>query len=309
MTSTLEPAPESNVQGAPRTGGVRFAPSPTGHFHLGNLRTAWVSAQLAEALTLPWVVRFEDIDKPRVQPWARTSQFNDMLDLGLAPDFELLQSDFEGRHWNLFTRAVQSDQVYPCDCSRREVQLAIASAPHDGVAPVYTGRCRHLPPHRELAASESLAWRFRCAREDGADDFIVARSGLDLTSGLPSRPSFVPAYHWACAIDDYDGGYAWLVRSVDLMPAAISQRAIHTWLCDVLGARSAARIFHTSLVVDNSGHRLEKGVTLAELMAAEISSDELILRFERSFRFPNLPGQSDLAEALAELPLRELGIV
>jgi glutamyl-tRNA synthetase len=310
--SALADAFESRPYGAPRTGGVRFAPSPTGHFHLGNLRTAWISAQLAEATGLPWVVRFEDIDKPRVQSWARTSQFNDMLSLGLAPDFEILQSDFEERHWYLFTRAVASGQVYPCDCSRREVQLAIASAPHDGIAPFYSGRCRGLPRDRAFAASETLAWRFRGARADGADDFIVARSGMTLVDGLPSRASFVPAYHWACAIDDYDGGYAWLVRSVDLLPAAVSQRAIHSWLCTLEGVRPAARILHTSLVVDNSGHRLEKrtaGVTLAEIVASGVSSDELLLRFERSFRFPETAGRGDLSEGLAELPLRDLGFV
>ena len=301
----------SNVQisSAPRTGGVRFAPSPTGHFHVGNLRTAWISHELARFLQLPWIVRYEDIDKPRVLTGARDSQAADMHALGLRAEFELLQSDFEERHWSLFTRAVSSGQVYPCDCSRREVQLAIASAPHDGVAPIYSGRCRGLPADRTFVASETIAWRFRSGAANGADDFIVARSKPALEVGLPERASFVPAYHWACAIDDFDGAYDVLVRSIDLLPVAVSQRAIHSWLNSLEGPRATPRLFHTSLVVDNSGHRLEKrtpGVTLTELNASGLSTADLLARFAQSFDSHLFGRSGDLREVAETLRLAEL---
>ena len=273
------------------------------------LRTAWISHSLARALDLPWVVRYEDIDKPRVLNGARDAQAADLHALGLRADFELLQSDFEDRHWSLFEKAVASGQVYPCDCSRRDVQFAIASAPHDGVAPIYSGRCRTFPTTRNFAASETIAWRFRSAPESGSEDFIVARSQPTLINGRPDRVGFVPAYHWACAIDDYDGGYDILVRSLDLLPAARVQRSIHSWLSSIEIARAVPRLFHTSLVVDNSGHRLEKrtrGVKLSELVSLGITPADLVARFERSFDNNLLNAQGDVRELAETLTLQNL---
>lgn len=271
---------------APRSGGVRFAPSPTGHFHLGNLRTAWISWTIAQRLGLPWIVRMEDIDRARVLPWASAAQLGDMNLLGLTPSILLTQSEYEDRHWDLFISAVVSEQIYPCDCSRREVLQGLASAPHDGTASVYTGVCRPLRSDRVFKASESIAWRFRMPPESGHEDFIIARSSTPLREGLPVREGWAPAYHWACAIDDYDGGYDWLVRCVDLASAAALQRAIHFWICGIEEERPAPRVFHTSLVVDETGHRLEKrtkGVTLMELLAAGWTADRLTERFRLSF--------------------------
>ena len=78
--------------------GVRFAPSPTGRFHLGNLRTALLSQELARRLGQPWAIRFEDIDTLRVIPGAREQQLQDLADLGLIPDRITLQSENHARH-------------------------------------------------------------------------------------------------------------------------------------------------------------------------------------------------------------------
>jgi len=278
------------MQQAPLTHGVRFAPSPTGRFHIGNLRTAWISFEWSRRLHLPWVVRFEDIDQPRVLPGAREQQLADMAELDLKPDLVLTQTDFRSRHWSLFVEAMKTGQAYPCDCSRKEVQAALAglaSAPHDGLAPVYSEHCRGLAPARPLKASESVAWRFRMPDSTGHDDFIIARSGVALDSkGLPAETTFVPAYHWACAIDDFDGGYELLVRSIDLAPAAGLQRAIFSWLASREGARPWPALFHASLIVQDDGHRLEKrtqGVTLPELAARGLTGNKIMQMFSKSF--------------------------
>ncbi|HVK60216.1 MAG TPA: glutamate--tRNA ligase family protein, partial [Bdellovibrionales bacterium] len=207
--------------GAPATGGVRFAPSPTGRFHIGNLRTAWISYKLSRQLQLPWIVRFEDIDRPRVLAGAQEQQLADMRALGLVPDQVLVQSDFEERHWQLLIRAIEDGVIYPCDCSRKEVQQALsglASAPHAELA-AYSGHCRPLS-RRELKSVDSIAWRFRMPLESGIQDFIVARTSPQLSeNGASDRASFTPSYHWACAIDDFDGRYDWIVRSSDLAHA------------------------------------------------------------------------------------------
>ncbi len=285
-------SPETNA--APRTGGVRFAPSPTGRFHIGNLRTAWVSFQFARQLALPWVVRFEDIDAPRVLAGARDLQRSDLAALGLVPDIELLQSSFRSRHLQVFKMGLRLGAIYPCTCTRREVQTALAglaSAPHDGMAPVYSGHCRAHAAEFDASALSSagaagsqgaIAWRFKMPNEAGHEDFIIAR-----TNSLDDLDSFVPGYHWACAIDDFDGSYDLIVRSHDLAPALAVQRAIQDWISRAeYKPPYFMRAFHTSLITQENGHRLEKrtlGVTRAELLQAGWDEIKLWRAFEKSF--------------------------
>jgi glutamyl-tRNA synthetase len=306
----------SKLHAAPQTGGVRFAPSPTGRFHIGNLRTAWISWKFAQTLKLPWVVRFEDIDRPRVLPGAQELQSRDMKDLGMKADQTLIQSELYRRHFELFERARKEGAIYACDCSRKDVQQALAglaSAPHDGRTPVYSGHCRHRASSGETvtynSSIASLAWRMRMPGEEGHNDIIIARTS-------PSGDHFVPAYHWACAIDDYDGAYDLLVRSSDLAHAVPIQRGIQAWLMKSDGAeRPFPKVFHTSLITQNDGHRLEKrtlGVTLDELRETGSSAQDVMMILEKSFNSSYLSEPFDdsglLSEEPTELKLSEIGI-
>lgn len=298
--------------------GVRFAPSPTGRFHLGNLRTAWISHEWARGLGEPWVLRFEDIDVPRVLPGAREQQLADMEALGLKADQILVQSSLRDRHWETFARAAAQRRVYPCYCSRKDVREALegaASAPHLKDA-TYSGRCRMLRCAPEAHGLPTLAWRF-AAEEDasGRSDFIVGRSATELdAAGLPrDAASFAPAYHWACAVDDFDGGYRLLVRAADLAEVAVQHRAIMSWL-----ARSEAKperfpaVYHTALVTQDDGHRLEKrtrGVTLQELLDGGWSIDRILEKFKASWHMNQNEWQEGhvFAEPRSSMTLRELG--
>lgn len=268
---------------------VRFAPSPTGTFHIGNLRTAWISHAWAKTLGLPWVLRFENIDAPRNVLGAQAKQTDDMARLGCVADQVLVQSDQHERHWEVFLKFHTAGLVYPCFCSRKMVRDALessASAPHAPVA-AYTGKCRSLrnTPQTDLP---TLAWRIRMPDETGRDDFIIARSSVLLGDlGLPPKESFAPAYHWACAIDDHDGDHTLLVRAWDLEEAAVQQKFIFDTVAQLeRSGRVFPSIFHCSLVVTEDGNRLEKrtkGVTLDELTAAGTTPDELVARFKKSF--------------------------
>lgn len=295
---------------------VRFAPSPTGSFHVGNLRTAWVSHAIARATKLPWVLRWEDIDAGRVVEGAREEQLRDMAALGLHPDDVYLQSDRHGRHVELFLRAAREGQVYPCWCSRADVQRdlqGMASAPH-GAQAVYSGRCRagNVTPRRDLPG---LAWRFRSPRGEGAEDFLVGRTSTRLgADGLPDPTTYAPSYNWACAVDDAEGGHRLLVRAWDLESVLLSQREVQTWVRTVTGAAAheLPPVFHTSLVNDNAHVRLEKrmrGVTLGELAVLGVSAARLGELFDASFRErPSLPFAASSGEARREWTLAELGL-
>ncbi len=260
--------------------GVRFAPSPTGHLHIGNLRTAWVSAHIARSLHQPWIVRVEDIDSTRASEQSWLSQHADLKTLGLNPDSIIKQSDRYPRHLESFERARAEGRVYACDCSRKDVLESLSqmeSAPHSPTQE-YSGHCRNRPHSDVFRPVESLAWRWRNTAEDGRDDAIVARTDVD-------GGTFVPAYHWACAIDDADGDYSVLVRAWDLATVEKTQRAIRRWSCGP-GALIDTAVFHTALVTREDGGRLEKrtkGVTLDELIACGSSPASLIAAFEKSF--------------------------
>ncbi len=260
--------------------GVRFAPSPTGHFHIGNLRTAWVSARIARSLHQPWIVRVEDIDAARASEQSWSNQLADLITLGLKPDSIIKQSARYPRHLESFERARAEGRVYACDCSRKEVLESLSqmeSAPHVPLSE-YSGHCRNRPRSDVFRPVESLAWRWRNTIDDGRDDAIVART--DVEGG-----KFVPAYHWACAIDDADGDYSVLVRAWDLATVEKTQRAIRRWSCGP-GALIDTTVFHTALVIREDGGRLEKrtkGVTLDEVIAGGSSPASLIAAFEKSF--------------------------
>lgn len=306
--------------------GVRFAPSPTGRFHVGNLRTAWISHEWARAWGEPWVVRFEDIDSPRVLPGAQEDQLSDMKRLGLVPNRLIVQSAAKERHWETFKRAVTEKRIYPCYCSRKDVRERLeqaASAPHPtsgALAPTYSGHCRELqcPPSASEHGLPSLAWRYAVEEDpSGRSDFIVGRSspGLD-ARGLPrEHAAFAPAYHWACAVDDWDGHYRLLVRAADLAEVVSQHRAIMSWLAQSEGrAGMFPAVFHTALVTQDDGHRLEKrtrGVTLAELLASGWRTEQVIERFKKSWDPERLqkwaPGKV-FGEARSSMTLRELGI-
>ncbi len=298
--------------------GVRFAPSPTGNFHLGNFRTAWISHFWARALGQPWIVRFEDIDEPRVVSGAAEKQLAELRELGLEPDEILIQTHRRRRHWEVFLEAVRHDQVYPCFCSRKEVVQALhqsASAPHQE-PPRYSGHCRGLAPRQwpRNIPHATLGWRFKHGPGTGAQDFLVARTRFPegrlpadgepaalrlATAGTEPSRTFVSAYNWACAIDDFDGSYRLLVRAWDLASVLPEQRAIQDWLNqrDASPVATLPGVFHCALITGNSGERLEKrtrGVTLPELFQAGHSAASIVRRFEASFRNGD-PGACDPA--------------
>lgn len=260
---------------------VRFAPSPTGRFHIGNLRTAWISHLFARELGLRWIVRFEDIDRPRVIAGAQEVQLEDMRKLGLVPDEVAVQSLRHSLHEALFRKAVETGKVYPCYCSRKEILQnleELASAPHQE-APIYNGCCRG-PKNRAPSEHPTIAWRFLNPEdEQGWQDFIIARTDAD-------ESGFVPSYHWACAIDDHEGDHKLLVRASDLAHVISQQRLVHQWVGKITGKlRPYPAVFHTALIVSDDRHRLEKrtrGVTLPELMENGTSAQSLLRVFENS---------------------------
>src|SRR5262249_12173937 len=150
---------------------TRFAPSPTGRLHLGHAHAALFAHRIAQAAGGRFLLRIEDLDRARCRPAFETAIEEDLAWLGLEwkkPVRRQSEHFADYRHGldELAARGV----LYPCFCSRREIQAEIeraAAAPHGPEGPLYPGTCREMPAAergRRIAAGEPYALRLDCAR-------------------------------------------------------------------------------------------------------------------------------------------------
>jgi len=250
----------------------RYAPSPSGALHWGNLRTAllsWLDARLSGG---EWLLRIDDLDTPRVVPGAEERILADLLWLGLSWDGPLLrQSERRGLYSDVLSALRRSGALYPCRCSRR--LLADVSAPH-GPLPVYPGFCRGLSPRWGLVEGRLPSWRLRvgagrlCWQERWAEP-----GELDAASAVGDvvlrRADGYIAYHLATAVDELDQGISDVVRGADLWAATAAQVAV----MQQLGA-APPRYGHVPLWRDAAGQRLSKRDGSAGLDAARQRGDD-----------------------------------
>src|SRR5947199_5732767 len=222
---------------APVTG--RLAPSPTGAQHVGNARTyliAWLSARARGGRV---VLRLEDIDSPRVKPGAAEQACEDLRWLGLDWDEgPVVQTERLPLYEAALARLRQRERVYPCTCTRSDVERA-ASAPHrEHEGPAYPGTCAG----RRAADAHALGdrphcWRFRVpgAAPAFVDGFRgptridLRRVGGDFVVWKAPRPGVpgTPAYQLAVVVDDADQGVTDVVRGDDLVPSTPRQLLLY----------------------------------------------------------------------------------
>ena len=248
---------------------TRFAPSPTGHLHLGHAYAAQVAWQLAQSLDGDFLVRFEDIDHTRVRDEFYRSTLDDLKWLGFHP-FPEPQSQLD--HLEDYQRALEILQtlgvVYPCFCSRRDIQSEIENmprAPHGPEGPLYPGTCRHLS-HAERKAKESTSqppvWRLdatKAAEITGPLTFSDGRLGtfsVDphlLGDVILARRDIGTSYHLAVVLDDARQQITHVTRGKDLLSSTHIHRLLQTLL-----ELPEPQYLHHVLVTDDAGHRLAK---------------------------------------------------
>ena len=243
----------------------RFAPTPSGRMHLGNLLSAllaWLDARSAGG-TL--VLRIEDLDTQRTSEAFARQLMDDLRWLGLDWDEGGLEPDYmQSRRTAFYEEAFrvlkEKGLVYPCYCTRTERMAA--SAPHreDG-AVVYSGKCFHLtaPERAELERQgRRPAWRVRCPDlsvtvEDGNCWTYSENLAQDCGDFIVRRSDGVFAYQLAVVVDDALMGVNHVVRGRDLLPSAPRQ----AWLHRVLGYEPP-EFFHAPLLLAPDGRRLAK---------------------------------------------------
>ncbi|MBI5155166.1 tRNA glutamyl-Q(34) synthetase GluQRS [Candidatus Poribacteria bacterium] len=240
----------------------RYAPSPTGALHLGNLRTALAAYCHARSRGGRFLLRIEDLDGPRVVAGAEKRQLEDLHALGITWDEEpLRQSDRARIYEEQLDRLRESGMAYPCFCSRKDIRLA-QSAPHreDGLL-TYRGTCAQLDPEvarKRVESGGAHCWRLRVAqapvlfddRFAGARELDLAREGGDF---VICRADGMHAYQLACAVDDALSGVTEVVRGEDLLDSGARQ----SWLLRCLGL-SVPDYLHIPLMLASDGTRLSK---------------------------------------------------
>jgi glutamyl-tRNA synthetase len=238
----------------------RLAPSPTGAQHVGNARTyliAWLSARSRGGRI---VLRIEDIDSPRVKLGAGQQALEDLRWLGLDWDEgPIIQTERLPLYESALEKLKAQESVYPCMCSRNDIERA-ASAPHaEHEGPAYPGTCAgRSVADAEALANRSHAWRFRVAASpteftDGLRG--VTRVDLREVGGdfVVWKSEGTPAYQLAVVVDDAAQQVIEVIRGDDLVTSTPRQLLLY----EALGL-PAPRFVHVPLVVGPDGRRLAK---------------------------------------------------
>ncbi|WP_125612503.1 tRNA glutamyl-Q(34) synthetase GluQRS [Specibacter cremeus] len=249
-------------------GAGRFAPSPSGDLHVGNLRTAVLAWLFARSTGRAFLLRVEDLDRVRAR--AEQRQLADLAALGLDWDGPVeRQSERGPLYLDALARLQAAGLVFECFCTRRDIAGA-ASAPHGSVA-TYPGTCRHLtdaerddrrrqrPPALRLRAGGGPVTVHDALNGDytGPADDVVLR-----------RNDGAVAYNLAVVVDDAAQGIDQVVRGDDLLPSSPAQAR----LARLLGLPPVGYA-HVPLALGRAGRRLAKrdgAVTLTDLAATGV---------------------------------------
>ena len=252
---------------APQIADGRFAPSPSGPLHLGNLRTALLAWLFARGCGARFLVRIEDLDPGRSREQHVTGQLADLAALGLDWDGEPVRQSARTQLYEAALEQLRADGlVYPCWCTRAEIRAAVAAPHGDAPEGAYPGTCRDLPAAeraRREAHDRPPALRLRA---DGARHTVVDRihgpvSGL-VDDMVLRRGDGAFAYNLAVVVDDGEQRIGEVVRGEDLLACTPGQ----AWLAERLGIATPGWA-HVPLLRGEDGTRLAKrhgAVTLAE---------------------------------------------
>ena len=250
----------------------RLAPSPTGYLHLGHARTFWTAQERARESGGALILRNEDLDSTRFKMEFVPAMIEDLKWFGFewqegpdcgGPFAPYNQSERMDFYRAALERLRAGGFIYPCACSRKDIQAAV-TAPHgENDEPIYPGTCRPTrlasDPSRIKKAAAKFSWRFRVPDGEtisfhdgnlGPQNLIAGR---DFGDFIVWRHDDVPAYQLACVVDDAAMQMTEVVRGADLLVSTARQLLLYRAL-----GLTPPKFYHCELMTDAAGVRLAK---------------------------------------------------
>lgn len=297
----------------------RLAPSPTGAQHIGNARTyllAWLSLRARGGRV---ILRVEDIDSPRIKTGAAQQAIDDLRWLGLdwdeGPDVggansPYVQTERVAHYQAALAELQRKELVYPCTCTRSDVEAA-ASAPHAGQeGPIYPGTCaaRTVADAAKLQG-RPFAWRLRTTSAtrvmvDRVAGEQVCNAAKELGDFVVYKSDGAPAYQLAVVVDDHAMGVTEVLRGDDLLPSAFRQLELY----DAFGW-TPPQFAHVPLVIGPDGRRLAKrhgDTRMATLREHDVSAERLVGFLAWTCGLKATPAPCSAVELLADFDLARL---
>jgi glutamyl-tRNA synthetase len=284
---------------------TRFAPSPTGLLHLGNVRTALLNWLYARKHGGRFLLRFEDTDRDRSEKQHIDAIQNDLRWLGMDWDGEVrFQSEHHANHLEALQKLAEKGNAYRCFCSEHQLNLDRKLATSRGLPPRYSGRCRALSEAEtgQRAESEPFVWRLAVHADEGE---IVVRDALrgdvhfahrDLDDPVVVRSDGTFTFMLPNAIDDAVDGITHVLRGDD----HLTNSAYQVWLLERLGY-AAPLYLHHGLLLAEDGSKLSKrtgSTSVAELREAGLFPEALVQAMVR-LGHPNMPEDAHSLRELA----------
>ncbi|MDB6034288.1 MAG: Glutamate--tRNA ligase [Verrucomicrobiales bacterium] len=270
----------------------RLAPSPTGYLHLGHARTFWIAWQRAKQNKGVLVLRNEDLDPDRCRSEYVQAMIEDLHWLGIewqegpmegGPHAPYIQSQRLALYRSAFVQLREGGFLYPCTCSRKDVQRAL-QAPHAADdEPLYPGTCRHKSAF-DIESAQRVNWRFRVPKRESVE-FVdgqlgkqVFDAGKDFGDFVVWRHDGIPSYQLAVMVDDAAMHITEVVRGTDLLVSTARQLLLYRSL-----QKTPPTFFHCPLMTDESGIRLAKrhdALSLRHFRAQGRAPSELLAMFK-----------------------------
>ncbi len=241
---------------------------------MGNARTFLITWLLARTRGVKIIFRMEDLDHPRVKPETKQEAIDDLRWLGIDWDEGFTNDDdikryTQSNRTEIYKQAIdkliKKKLIYPCICTRKEIEN-IRSAPHEGdYSPKYPGTCRDKflsfeDAEKAIIEDRLPAWRFRCPNEETVfcDGFQGKQIGNPAKSNgdfIIARGKYGAGYQLAVVVDDAEMNVTEVIRGDDLLPCTHWQILLYKAL-DI--EKKIPKYFHLPLLVGPDGKRLAK---------------------------------------------------